>query len=280
MKILRVNQEYENLLLTLKADCSKCNGLCCMALYFSKIDGFPEDKPPGQPCKNLLPDFRCRVHSALAEKGLTGCRAYDCFGAGQHVVQYHYQGKSWAELPEQAGEMTEVFFLLWRLYQMRWYLCEAGMICSGLSLKQQVDGLILENKNRAGQPPAELLTMDLTPHKKRVDQALKEAAKTVSANFSTKPLGGGDLIGKSFRGKNLDGQDFSMALLLAADLEGCSLYGANFLGADLRDANLKNTDLRQSLFLTQGQVNAACGNKNTKLPLWLDVPSAWKGGQG
>ena len=29
----------------LAADCSRCCGLCCTALYFSKAEGFPDDKP-------------------------------------------------------------------------------------------------------------------------------------------------------------------------------------------------------------------------------------------
>ena len=34
----------------LAADCSRCCGLCCTALYFSKAEGFPDDKGARIPC--------------------------------------------------------------------------------------------------------------------------------------------------------------------------------------------------------------------------------------
>ncbi len=57
-----------------------------------------------------------------------------------------------------------------------------------------------------------------------------------------------DYTSRNFKKAVLDGQDFSMSLLIAANLEGCSLRGANFLGADLRDSNLKNADLSERVF--------------------------------
>ncbi|MCD8500650.1 MAG: hypothetical protein LRY71_01920 [Bacillaceae bacterium] len=74
---------YENL----KNACSKCFGLCCVALYFSATEGFPTNKEAGRPCPNLKMDFSCVIHNSLAERGLKGCTAYDCFGAGQKVAQ-------------------------------------------------------------------------------------------------------------------------------------------------------------------------------------------------
>lgn len=83
-------------------------------------------------------------------------------------------------------------------------------------------------------------------------------------------------LGKHFKGKNLDGHNLSMSLLIAANLEQCSLRRTNFLGADMRDANIKNTDLSESLFLTQMQINSAKGNTATKLPAYLERPSSWQ----
>ena len=71
----------------LQADCQNCFGLCCVALYFAASEGFPSDKEAGQPCPDLQTDFRCRVHKGLWEKGLKGCMAFDCFGAGQNTWQ-------------------------------------------------------------------------------------------------------------------------------------------------------------------------------------------------
>lgn len=57
---------YENL----RADCEKCFGLCCVSLYFSKSEGFPNDKVAGTPCINLQSDFRCSIHENLRKKVL------------------------------------------------------------------------------------------------------------------------------------------------------------------------------------------------------------------
>ncbi len=67
----------------LRVNCKKCFGLCCIALYFSASEGFPTNKDAGKPCINLKSDFTCSVHQNLRNKGLKGCTAYDCFGAGQ-----------------------------------------------------------------------------------------------------------------------------------------------------------------------------------------------------
>lgn len=53
------------------------------------------------------------------------------------------------------------------------------------------------------------------------------------------------------------------------------MQNCDFLGADLRDADLSNANLSGSIFLTQAQVNAAIGNKQTKLPQHLNIPQHW-----
>lgn len=42
------------------------------------------------------------------------------------------------------------------------------------------------------------------------------------------------------------------------------------------DTNFSNADLREAIFLTQGQINSAKGNRSTKLPKHLDYPVTWK----
>lgn len=54
---------------SLRVDCEKCFGFCCVALYFSASEGFPIDKDAGKPCINLQSDFKCAVHKELREKG-------------------------------------------------------------------------------------------------------------------------------------------------------------------------------------------------------------------
>ena len=112
-------------ILQLKTNCSQCSGLCCTALFFFKIDGFPKDKNAGQPCHNLLNDFRCKIHSQLEDKHLKGCIGYDCFGAGQHVTQFIYQGQTYQDLPNQQNEIFDIFMTVFQLFQIRYYLLQA-----------------------------------------------------------------------------------------------------------------------------------------------------------
>jgi len=61
---------------------------------------------------------------------------------------------------------------------------------------------------------------------------------------------------------NLTNASLSSARLINADLSGAILLGANLSGADLSRA--RN--------LTQTQLDAACGDANTKLPEGLKPP--------
>lgn len=74
----------------------------------------------------------------------------------------------------------------------------------------------------------------------------------------------------------MSGFDLSMKLLIAANFDGCKFDGTILLGADMRDVNLNNADLREAIFLSQGQINSARGNQNTKLPPHLERPVTWK----
>src|SRR6266545_8173131 len=109
----------------LRADCGRCAALCCVAPAFAVSADFAIDKPAGQPCPNLRADFRCGIHDGLRERGFPGCAAYDCFGAGQHVVQVTFGGRDWRQEPEIAESMFAVFGLTRQLRQMLWYLTEA-----------------------------------------------------------------------------------------------------------------------------------------------------------
>ncbi|EFC95610.1 pentapeptide repeat protein, partial [Hungatella hathewayi DSM 13479] len=82
-------------------------------------------------------------------------------------------------------------------------------------------------------------------------------------------------LGYHFQGADLSAMDFSSSFLIAADLKGCRLFGTCFLGTDLRDADLRGTDLREAFFLTQMQINAAKGSRDTRLPSWLKMPDHW-----
>lgn len=71
---------------SLRADCARCTGLCCVALAFDASASFSFDKAAGEACPHLTNDDACGVHDELCARGLSGCASYDCLGAGQHVT--------------------------------------------------------------------------------------------------------------------------------------------------------------------------------------------------
>ena len=135
---IKLNKEvYENL----KVDCGKCFGFCCVALYFSSSEGFPTDKDAGVPCPNLQSDFSCAIHKNLREKGLKGCTAFDCFGAGQKVAQVTFGGHDWRQAPPSAKQMFEAFLIMRQLHEMLWYLTEALTRHEVSSINQEISDM-------------------------------------------------------------------------------------------------------------------------------------------
>lgn len=275
MKI-EVTNKYANLEAELQIDCEKCSGLCCVALYYTKTDGFPENKQAGVPCKHVMTDFRCDIHALLKTKKMKGCLAYDCIGAGQKVTQSCYLNENWKTNPDKADEIFRVFMKVFQLHQIAWYLLEGLSLVSDDRTKAEIDALIAENIQMTATTATEILVMDIASYKMRANKALKKVSDQVVTD-SSDGTAHKDYFGKNFKRANLDGRDFSMALMIAANLSGCSLKKTNFLGADMRDANIKDTDLSGCIFLTQMQINAAQGNSKTKLPTNLSRPSSWQG---
>ncbi|MHC1685799.1 MAG: pentapeptide repeat-containing protein [Clostridiaceae bacterium] len=282
MNISFSNIDYKEL----KADCEKCFGFCCVALYFSASEGFPENKDAGKPCINLQQDFRCKVHKNLKEKGLKGCMAYDCFGAGQMVAQNTYGGQDWRMVPKTAKQMYDVFLIMRQIYEMLWYLTESHRVQTDSSIKEKLNSLINDTKNITMVSADELIKVDLVPHRMKVNQLLSltsESVRVKERNKKKQPLKfkkvfgrGFDLIGKDLRKIDLKGEDLRGAMLIAANLSGVDLTGADFIGSDMRDANLSGANLSQSIFLTQGQINSAKGDSKTKLPPSIMKPTHWE----
>ncbi|MFQ8705614.1 MAG: pentapeptide repeat-containing protein [Thomasclavelia sp.] len=259
-------------ILQLKTNCSQCSGLCCTALFFFKIDGFPKDKKAGQPCHNLLNDFRCKIHTQLKEKKLKGCIGYDCFGAGQYVTQYIYQGQTYKDLPNQANEIFDVFIIVFQLFQIRYYLLEVLTLDISSKRKDEIKNLIIENKKICSYPAFKLANFNIKVYKDEINPILKQICLQIRGNkksYST-------FLAKNFKGEDMSGLDLSMKLLIAANFNSCKFDNTIFLGADTRDTDFSNADLKKALFLTQGQVNSARGNLNTKLPSHLSYPMSWK----
>ena len=102
----------------LQADCARCRALCCVGPAFAASADFAVDKPAGQPCVNLSDDDRCGIHTELRPRGFPGCVAYDCFGAGQQVVQVTFGGR------DREPAMFAVLPVVRALNELLWYLAE------------------------------------------------------------------------------------------------------------------------------------------------------------
>lgn len=251
----------------LRADCSSCFGLCCVALTFSRSADFAIDKPAGDPCPSLSEDFRCSIHSKLRPAGFPGCTVYDCFGAGQEISRR--AGKSWREQPGQ--EMFAALPILRQLHELLWYLTEA-LEYKVFEADVRTAIARVEDVSRT----ADLTTVDVVAERAAVNEILLKTSQRVRGKQSKKKeRRGADLIGARLRGADLQKANLRGAYLIGADLRDADLRQADLIGADLRDADLRGANLTGALFLTQSQVNAARGNNSTKLPKAVTQPSHW-----
>lgn len=281
-------REIDNnkILKTLKIDCEKCFGFCCVALYFSKTEGFPNDKKAGTPCVNLKADFTCSDHKNLRKKGLKGCTAYDCFGAGQKVAQSTFNGKNWREFKELQNQMFEVFLVMRQLHEMLWYLGDALTFVSNKNMKDQLSIRIQEIDQLTKLDAHSIMSIDIEKYRTKVNSILRmanEIAKDKIAKYkinnskNKKNLKlGYDFIGTNLTDTNLIGANFAGALLIAANMKNTDLKGANLIGADLRDADIRGANLEDAIFLTQSQINTAKGDYKTRLPKSLARPAYWE----
>ena len=254
----------------LRADCSRCAGLCCVAPPFAASADFAFDKPAGVPCRHLQGDFRCGIHDRLRPEGFPGCTVFDCFGAGQHVVQVVSGGRTWREDPALAAEQFALLPVVRALHEMRWYLAEACVRAPG----RAVTDLQRRIEELAGGSPAELLAVDLEALRRAVGELLGELSLRVRGPGRADHRGA-DLAGRDLRGQDLRDASLRGALLIGADLRGADLGRADLLGADLRAADVRGTDLSACLFLTQPQVGAALGDRRTAVPPALTRPAHW-----
>jgi hypothetical protein len=258
----------------LRADCSRCAGLCCVAPAFARSSDFPFDKPAGTPCLHLRHDDRCEVHDRLRPLGFVGCTVYDCFGAGQRTVQQVYDGQGWRSGSVDPTEMFAVFEVVRDLHELLWLLGEvltrpevADLHADAAALAAELDAAVVPDATA-------VLRVDTAGARDRVAPLLRAASSRLRP-APGRDLRHADLVGRRFRGDELAAADLSGALLLGADLRGCDLVATDLLGADLRGCDLAGADLTGALFLTQVQVTAAKGDAATRLPERLDRPGHW-----
>ncbi|MGN7799718.1 pentapeptide repeat-containing protein [Leifsonia sp. 22587] len=270
----------------LRADCSQCVGLCCVALAFARSADFAIDKAAGDPCVNLADDDRCRIHPELRERGFRGCTVFDCFGAGQQVTQHTVGGASWRDDADTRATMFGVFPVMRQLHELLWYLEDALALPAAARLHPALRQARGDVRDLADADPETILAADIEELRAPTAQLLREAARLARESG---PIGAGprrvartrirpvaDLLGADLRGADLRGAELRGALLIAADLRDADLARAELIGADLRDARLDGADLREAIYLTQVQVNAATGDARTRLPETVSRPSHWR----
>lgn len=268
------------LLITLRADCAACQGICCVVPGFVASSEFAATKPPQTPCPNLAGDSRCTIHKDLRSRGYSGCTVYDCFGAGQEVCG-RLADVSWRDGQEQARLVGRVFTATRSVNELRWY-CADALRCLD---RVAESGPVAKSRRRLGQLQAELEHLALVPPQElaafdggglweRADRLLTRASAELRRPAGA-DLHRADLAGRDLRGRDLRRARLRGAILIGADLRGCDLELADLIGADLRNAQLAGADLRGSLFLTNSAVAAAHGDGRTLLPAHLVRPAHW-----
>ena len=262
--------------LNLRADCDSCFALCCVAPAFSVSADFAIDKPSGQACPNLQPDFRCGIHTSLRQQGFRGCTVYDCFGAGQEVSQVTFGGQDWRQAPQTARQMFEVFPIVRDLHELLWYLSEALTLPAVHPLHGELSRALGATERLTRQGPDSLMELDVAAHRRDVNDLLLAASELVRAEVRHKKnYRGDDLIGADLKGADLRGASLRGAFLIGADLRDADLRMADVTGADLRGADLSGADLTDSIFLIQSQLDATKGDSGTSVPPSLTHPAHW-----
>jgi uncharacterized protein YjbI with pentapeptide repeats len=237
----------------LRADCSRCFALCCVAPAFAASADFAIDKPAGRPCPNLRADFRCGIHDRLRERGFPGCTVFDCFGAGQQVAQVTFGGRDWRRAPETAGPMFRVFGVMRQLHELLWYLTEALRMPAAAALHHEVGAALAATHRLTAGSPEEILALDVAAHRASVNDVLSQTSDLVRAPGGPDHRGA-DLVGARLRGRDLRRANLRGALLIGADLRDADLRQADLTGADLRGADLRGADLTGALWVTEAQL--------------------------
>jgi hypothetical protein len=265
---------------SLRADCDRCVGLCCVAPALVASADFALDKPAGQPCPKLGPDCRCTIHPRLRDEGFPGCAVFDCFGAGQHVVQVTFGGGGggdWRESGETAAAMFAVFPVVRQLKELLWYLLEASALLADGPLRDEVHQLQAQTTTLLAAGPETLRRLDPGAHRQQAGALLQRVSRVVRDELPhrARDRPGAHLIGADLRGRDLRGASLRGAYLLGADLRGVDLDRTDLLGADLRAADLRGARVGRSLFVVQAQLDAAIGDASTTVPASLGRPAHW-----
>ena len=250
----------------LRADCSRCVGLCCVVPAFAASADFAIDKPAGTPCPNLRSDRLCGIHAHLRDEGFPGCVAYDCFGAGQRVVATSPDG---ARDPAAVGP---AFRVVQGLHEILWYLTEAAERLGGSPPAEEVAAAHARVDGAAARAAAGG-RVDLDAERAAVGPLLGRVSGVLRHGTPAPDRTRADLVGTDLRAVPLVGASLRGALLLGADLRDVDLDRADLLGADLRGADLRGAHLATALFLTAPQLAGARTDARTTVPRAVAPPA-------
>ncbi|MEJ2890220.1 pentapeptide repeat-containing protein [Actinomycetospora aeridis] len=249
------------------ADCSRCLALCCVGPSFAASADFAVDKPAHTPCRHLRPDDGCGIHDRLRARGFPGCAVFDCFGAGQQVVQVTFGGAR-----RRTREMFDALEVLRPLHEVLALLDEAvrspAVGAEAAALAARVEDLV-------ALPADALTTVDVGAVRREAGALFDDLVAAAQAGRDGPDLRGADLLGADLRRRDLRSARLRGALLVGADLRGLDLDGAELLGADLRGADVRGARLDGALLLTALQLEAARGDAATTVPGHLARPGHW-----
>ncbi|MBP6013173.1 MAG: hypothetical protein KBA31_13180 [Alphaproteobacteria bacterium] len=164
----------------LRADCSRCVALCCVALAFDRSDKFAIDKASGEICRHLNERNGCRIHADREQRGFAGCITYDCHGAGQRVTHEVFNGRSWRDDDALLLPMTDAFNAMKRVHDQLLLLTEAGRLPLDGTERSDLNALTSELNPPPGWTPESLAAFDTGAMEQRVRAFLKSLRRHVA----------------------------------------------------------------------------------------------------
>lgn len=173
---------------SLRADCARCRGLCCVSLPFDRGKSFAFDKPANTACRHLSSAFDCRIHDALETRGHAGCANYDCYGAGQVITQQLFAGVSWQREPQVGAVVFEAFRRLKRVHELRVLLHEAGRLALPVSKATEREQLLARVEPPHGFSRESLAALELPTLETAVHAWLRSLSDEPSAERARRSL--------------------------------------------------------------------------------------------
>lgn len=124
---------------TMRADCTRCAALCCVALALTPAQGFAIDKPAGKACPKLNEKNKCSIYDERQTHGFQGCMNYDCLGAGQLISEEVFKGRSWREEPDIVPNIMKVFRIMKKIQELKLLLSEASKLPLNATERDKLD---------------------------------------------------------------------------------------------------------------------------------------------